>query len=185
MDEDLKFVWNDYYWETEVNLPAFSGFQERKGPYGALSSDSPSTGDVSIAFSAEARDDSPINEEEKKLINWFLDNNSTVISVVKDILFRAYPEIKNGYIEEFGEEVADLFPPVTEVEDIKSVLGIVNIHIHTIAKDNIPVIGLEIGCDWEEEHGIGMLFWKDRILDFGQADTAFVNWIAKKSVENI
>lgn len=185
MSESPQFVWNDFCWETEVNLPAFAGFQERKGPYGAISSDSPSNGDVTISLSEEGRDDSPATEDEKKFVGWFIDNSSNVISSFLNIMLQAYPEIKSGYIEEYGDEVIDLFPQIDYAEDMKTVMGLVTIHIHNIAKDGIPIIGLEFGCNWEDEHGLGVLFWKDRILDIGHADTSFVNWIAKESAEKI
>ncbi len=37
-----------------------------------------------------------------------------------------------------------------------------------------------MGCTWDEEHGVGVLTHKGRVVKLGQADTAFDSHAAKK-----
>jgi hypothetical protein len=174
------FKWNEFFWEADVNLPAWSGFQERNGPYGSISSDEPSNGDIKIVFAPEGRGNESLNITEMELINWFILHQSQVIESTTSTLFSNYASIRDSYIEECGEEMAGYFPEVKEVSDIKNVVGIVSVNIHQVTKDNIPYIGLEMGCNWEEEHGIGFLLHGSKIVEAGDADTAILLWIAEK-----
>ncbi|WP_221077003.1 DUF6985 domain-containing protein [Agarivorans aestuarii] len=174
------FQWNEFFWETEVSLPDWAGFQERNGPYGALSSIKPSIGKTKIVFAPEGRDESPINPEEMELINWFLSNQSAVIESIINTLFSNYSSIRDNTIKELGEEMSEFFPPVKTPDDIKGVVGVVSVNIHQVAKNSIPFIGVEMGCNWEEEHGFGFLLHGNRIVEIGGADTAILLWLANQ-----
>ncbi|QUX92502.1 hypothetical protein CYL31_14320 [Marinomonas sp. A3A] len=174
------FQWSEFFWEAEVNLPEWAGFQERNGPYGALSSSEPSDGTIKIVFAPEGRDEGPITTEEMELINWFLSNQSDVIGSIVGTLFLNYSSIRDNFIEECGEEMAEYFPPVNLADDIKSVVGVVSVNIHQVAKNGIPFIGVEMGCNWEEEHGLGFLLYGNKIVEVGGADTAILLWLARQ-----
>lgn len=174
------FQWNGFFWEAEVNLPAWSGFQERNGPHGTISSNKPSNGKIKIVFAPEGRGDEVLNSSEVKLINWFISHQSQVIESITNMIFYNYAFIRDGYIEECGEKMAEYFPEVKDVSDIKNVVGIVSVNIHQVSKGSIPYIGVEMGCDWEKEHGIGFLLHGNKIVEAGGADTAILLWMAEK-----
>ena len=44
-------------------------------------------------------------------------------------------------------------------------------------KDNFAYIGFEFGCEWDEEHGLGVMMHKDSVVVIGQADTSFDSWV--------
>jgi hypothetical protein len=59
-------------------------------------------------------------------------------------------------------------------------VGIVSIYVHAIEEDRKPFLGIELGCTWEEEHGLGILLHGAKVLKIGHADTAFTLWVAKQ-----
>jgi len=174
------FQWNEFFWEADVNFSDWSGFQERNGPYGAISSDEPSNGTIKIVFAPEGRGDEELNSNEVELINWFIAHQNQVIESITNMLFSNYASIKDSCIEECGEEMAEYFPEVKDISDIKNIVGVVSVSIHQVSKDNIPYIGVEMGCNWEEEHGIGFLLHGNKIVEAGGADTAILLWMAEK-----
>ena len=44
------------------------------------------------------------------------------------------------------------------------------------SQDNYAYVGLECGCSWDEEHGLGFLLYKDRIVKIGGAEESFNEW---------
>ena len=174
------FQWNEYFWESQINIPDWAGFQERNGPYGAISSNEPSNGDIKLVFAPEGRDDAELNSDEMQLINWFISNQKQVLDSIVTTLFSSYPSLKDTYIEECGEEMAEFFPEIKSSNEIKKVIGIVTIFIHQVSKDNTPFIGVEIGCNWDEEHGLGLLLHGNKIVEAGGADTAILLWMAER-----
>ncbi|WP_237057523.1 DUF6985 domain-containing protein [Microbulbifer sediminum] len=177
---EIELQWNGFFWEASISDVAWSGFQERKGPYGAISSNKPSLGDVTVVFAPEGRGDDPLNAEELSLVSWFLAHQQEVADAVVDLLFNSYWEIKAGYIEEFGEEISEAFPDIKSKSDVKQLVGIVSVNIHQVSKDDIPYIGVEMGCNWEEEHGLGFLLHGREVVDLGGADTAILLWKARQ-----
>jgi hypothetical protein len=79
--------------------------------------------------------------------------------------------------------MAEYFPCVEVADDIKRVVGIVSVKIHQVAKNGIPFIGVEMGCSWDEEHGLGFLLHGDKVVEVGGADTAILLWLARQHAD--
>lgn len=163
-----------------AELPAWAGYQIRNGPYGAISSREPSSGTHKIVFAPEGRDDRELGENEISLVKWVVDHEKDIHDAVLGLLFKLYPSIKAAYLEDFGIEANEFLPDISEQGDIKSVVGVVSINVHQVSKHGIPYIGVELGCNWDEEHGAGVLLHGSTPLEVGGADTAILLWIAEK-----
>lgn len=175
-----NFFFDGYFWTTYANLPAWTGFQVRNGPYGAISSDEKSSGIHKIVFAPEGRDGQELNDGERSLVQWVVDHEKAIHDEVIALLFKLYPAIQTTYLEAYGEDGNDILPDISELNEIKSIVGIVTIHVHQVSKNGIPYIGIELGCDWDEEHGAGILLHGSTPLEVGGADTAFLLWMARK-----
>jgi hypothetical protein len=53
-----------------------------------------------------------------------------------------------------------------------------------VSKDGFAYVGYEFGCTWDDEHGLGFMTHKDRIIDFGGADTSFLTWVASGDLKS-
>lgn len=175
------FAWHDYFWVTSARLPAWSGYQIRNGPYGAVGAEGLSDGTVQLLFAPEGRDDAPLKDSEVNLVRWVIENEAAVHEAMIQRLFDEYPKFREEAIGWFDEDEANrLLPEVHSPEGLKKLVGIVSINVHQIAKGGMPYIGIELGCTWEVEHGVGILLHGSTPLEIGGADTAILLWIAKK-----
>jgi hypothetical protein len=43
----------------------------------------------------------------------------------------------------------------------------------------------EFGCTWDKEHGLGVMTHQTLVIEIGGADTAFLEWIAKRGLEKL
>lgn len=64
-------------------------------------------------------------------------------------------------------------PPVESPERFRELLEIMSIHLLRDEKDGMSYVGYEMGCDWEAEHGLGVVVYKEQVVDIGFADIAF------------
>jgi hypothetical protein len=48
-----------------------------------------------------------------------------------------------------------------------------------VTRSNAAYVGLEFGCTWDEEHGVGVMTHQGRAVKIGGADTAFLAWVAE------
>ena len=177
------FVWNDHFWVTSAKLPAWTGYQTRRGSYGAVSEESRSDGTVQILFAPEGRDGAPLSSREIGLVKWLIDNEAVVHEAMLERLFAEYPAIREQTLEYFEkEEAKKVLPKVRSPDQLKNIVGISSINVHQISKENKPFIGVELGCTWDVEHGVGVLLHGATALEIGGADTAILLWIAEKYV---
>lgn len=160
-------------YEGEITLSAWKGFQSRQGFYGGKDSAEISNGLVKVFITGRQVDYVKTSTQEQVNSISFLQGNSDKIrDEILKALFKELPEIKEIY--------EDLVPEIKSIADFKNVLGLSIIHIMDSDKDGFSYIGYEFGCDWDDEHGIGVMMHKDRVIEIGQADTSFNSWITYK-----
>jgi hypothetical protein len=105
-------------WTTKAQLSGWVGYQARNGPYGSISSDSPSDGWATIAFVREGSDESPPTEQERAAVQWVIDHEAEVASAVLEGLLAEYPRLQQIYGYE-GAEREEYMPNVSSTEDFR------------------------------------------------------------------
>jgi hypothetical protein len=72
----------------------------------------------------------------------------------------------------YGNDLLD----INNAENFKDLLGLSIVHVMPSDKDDFAYLGFEFGCTWDEEHGLGVMTHKDRVITIGQADKSFDIW---------
>ena len=173
----------DDRFEGKVSLPIWTNFQNRQGAYGSLNESENSNAEFGISIGGDMVIDNPTIKIEHVNAYDYLTTHSE--QVQNSILTRLLAEYKNLQTEyDYDEDEAKEFmPDIDNIEQFKEIIGLSQIHIMEVSKDNIAYVGYEFGCSWDDEHGIGFMTHKDRIIDFGGADTSFLTWVAKEDLK--
>lgn len=169
--------WDDCFWEGELLLPSWRGFQSRRGPYGAISSDVPSDGCIRIRFIPDKVEKVAPTAEQVAAYKWLVEHETTIATTVQRAVFVSYPQFREDYIDAYDGEDAQIAaqsaPTLDQPEELRFVMGVYALFVLPISKDGVGYIGFECGCVWDEEHGLGVMTYKDRVIDIGDASTAF------------
>jgi hypothetical protein len=169
--------------EGTISLPIWKTFQSRQGAYGSLDSDESSDGIFSISIGGDMVMDNPtITLDHVNAYNYLTTNSE---QVYKSILTRLLSEYKNlqadyGYDEDDAKEI---MPDVDSVDQFKNLIGLSHVYLMNVSKDGFAYVGYEFGCTWDDEHGLGFMTHKDRIIDLGGADKSFLTWVAEKDLK--
>ena len=93
-----------------------------------------------------------------------------------------YPQIQGlyGYDE---EEKSKYMPDIIKPEDFKKLIKPNTIIILDVAKDGMSYIGFGFDCEWDEEHGLGVMTHGGKIVEIGDADTGSLTWIAEEDLK--
>ena len=75
-------------------------------------------------------------------------------------------------------------PEIERIEQLRSLIGLSNVYVHAVSKDGMAYIGYEFGCTWDDEHGLGVMTHRNRIVEAGYADASFDEWTAKRDAES-
>jgi len=176
-------VKDDFWWGTEIRLPSWAGYQSRNGPSGAIDRPEPSDGTVALIFAPEGRGLEPLSEQEVRLVSWFEQHEPMVSDAVKAaIIGWCSPQSTDRKARfDFGDD----FPVIRTDQDLRESVGLYAVNIHQLDVGGMPYVGYEFGCEWEDEHGLGVLMHGTRVVDVGFADTAILLWIAEADAEKI
>lgn len=174
-------TWELYFWVGEVILPSWSGFQTRRGGYGAVSSQETSDGTARLSISPldrQAR--THPTDEQVAAFRHLMENEEAVAAAVARALVDYCPG--EAYDEDDDEDgVLD----VSEPGDLRPLIGISAVHVLNVFHDGAACIGFEFGCVWDEEHGAGVVTHLGRVLATGQASCSFVEWIARQGLDRL
>lgn len=65
-------------------------------------------------------------------------------------------------------------------ENIASRVRLQTVSILRVEREGVAYVGYGLSCDWDDEHGAGVMTHKERIVEAGGGDTAILSWIAKR-----
>lgn len=123
-----------------------------------------------------------ITEIHENAFNYFVEQQSSILDIAINKIYLNYP----SWQEEYGydeDEKSSLMPNLTCIEDLKSLIKPEKVYIMDIQTDGMAYYGIDFKCRWDDEHGLGLMFYKSRIVKVGGADTAFMTWIAEEDKE--
>jgi len=191
-----RLRWDGHAWAGKIALPSWTGFQVRGGPYGQRRKGrAGARRPIRFAPGGAAERGASLakpSDEQAAAYAHLLAHEAAVTKAVLGRLLRDYPKHRATYHDEFGidpeseeddDDVFDDLKPLPELRraaELREVMGLVAIHVLGVAKAGVAYVGLELGCDWDEEHGAGLMLHKTRIVKVGGADTSFLEWIAER-----
>jgi hypothetical protein len=177
-------MWDDFFWTGEVNLPSWSGFQTRRGAYGSVSAAEPSDGTARLSVEPMDVDSrTPPTPEQIAAFQHLLDNEASIAAAIGHALLAYYPGEREAYLDAYELEESDKLPVITEIADLRPLVGLSNVHVLSVNRDGVACIGFEFGCEWDDEHGAGVMTHRGRVIATGQADCSFVEWIAREGLD--
>ena len=166
--------------EGPINLPCWNGFQSSQ-----LSSDTPggphaSDGHARLTLGGDMISGHPaIQPIHSNAYQYLLKHQHHIQEQILIALLAEYKRLQDIYC--YNEKLAAaLMPNVNEVQQFKKLIGLSAVHLLNVSKDDIAYVGYEFGCTWDREFGLGVMTHKDRIIEIGDASTAFLTWIADR-----
>jgi hypothetical protein len=174
-------------WTGVDTLKSWAGFQERHGAYTSRSSSRPSKGTVRIEMDRldDDRDDdanpAPPAPEQVAAYRHLKENEKLITSRILAAVLKAFNAMKRrGFFDDVADDPDWYVPDLREPADLKRNIGLGTLHMLDYAKAGHAYLGLEFGCTWDEEHGLGVLLHKSRVVKVGDSEVSFNHHAAKR-----
>ncbi len=113
-----------------------------------------------------------INQRHKQSLLFLETHQEKILKNMLQALLKIYPDLQKKY-HYTQEEKADFMPDVSSIADFANLLSPGIFYLFPVYKDNLSYIGFNFSCSWEQEHGLGILMHKDRVVAIGDAEMAF------------
>jgi hypothetical protein len=186
----LKWLGN--FWTGRVVLSSWRGFQSRLGPYASKSPTTESDGTVRLSVETpEGVAERPPSHEQANAMRYLLEHEEVICNAVVAAIFEEYPAIRRrlldaGLIDEYE------MPDLERLEQLKSHIGLSAVHVLRVVKGDSAYVGFELGCTWDEEHGLGVMMHQGRIVELPDmgigkvngAELASEDWMAEADVQS-
>jgi hypothetical protein len=107
-------------------------------------------------------------------------------TVVEAELRRYYDSVRPKYLRfaekhpEFFEDFAKQMPPNPEPATFARLHTLQGAFVHPVTLHDLAYVGLSFRASWEDEHGVGVLVHDRRVVEVGNADVSFLQWIAEQ-----
>lgn len=183
---ELKIYRGDNYEfktiEGTVFLKAWSGFQSRQGAYVSIDKSLSSDDFVKLKVGGDMVIDNPqITDDHINAYNYLKENQEQIKDSILNSLLIEYKDLQELY--DYDKETATAIMPVVDNNlQFQNLIGLSTVHLMNVSKDGIAYIGYEFGCTWDDEHGLGIMTHKNRIIKIGLADTSFLTWVAEEDI---
>lgn len=177
--------WDDFFWTSTILLEAWKGFQCRLGAYGARNAKKPSDGTTRLTIDSPKKDSqTQPSSEQAAAYQYLIAHQQAIRDSILQAVFYEYPDYRERYYEFYGLDESDKSLPVLDrPEQLRNLIGLSNVLIHSVVREGIAYVGYEFGCAWEEEHGLGAMTHRDRVVTVGGADVSILEWIAERDAK--
>jgi hypothetical protein len=178
----------EFHWTARVVLDSWAGFQSRLGAYASTSSNTASDGTVRL--SVAAKEGATPTPEQAAAFEYLLANQNAVRDTLVAAIVEEYPLLRDNVLA--GGIVDEVeMPELTSPDDLKARVGLAVVHVLQTAKDGVAYTGFEFGCTWDDEHGLGVMMHRNRVIEFPEngvgkvngADLASEEWLAEEDAK--
>lgn len=153
--EDIAVDWEDYYWLGIIRSTVF---------------DELPLDEVQIQINTDGTSKA-IHLNQIKEWKGFIADPMNSVKILKSI-FHYYNKIRPQY-EKAGPEWIKNMPIIKTENEIKKMIRMNSITISDPTENQIE-IGFNFSCDWDREHGLGVVFSKTKVIEVGGADCAIL-----------
>jgi hypothetical protein len=174
-------------WAARVVLPEWAGFQTRLGPYDAVSSPEPSDGTTRLQVVGSG---TAPTEGQASAYRHLREHGEVIRDAILAAVFEQYPQFRDAYLDSYDEAeedfpaIAAAVPPLDHSGQLRTLIGLGWVFVLDIEAAGAAYVGFEFGCEWDG-HGLGVLTHLGRVIDIGQAPTAFDGRTAARDAETI
>ena len=154
----IQMEWDEFSWRGILDIPLFGEIRPA---------------DDGVEISVGTRDEEQIEPCKEQIDAWssFVENQEAICKKTLVRVLSYYIEMRPQY-ESMGPEFVEYMPVLTEAQPLAGMIRLSGISIRWPYENETVRIGVVFGCDWEMEHGLGLVYQLNDIVDIGMADCA-------------
>ena len=153
---DLTLQWDDFHWCGTIMQSFFEGMHSSV---------------VELHVETKDEEEMPPHNAQVGIYQTILDDSDLYLEKILAALFIYYNKMRPQYVQA-GDEWAKNMPAISKPEELKSMLRLNIIQIDW-PFDGTPIVGFSFRCQWDPEHGVGIVFKGNEQIDIGGADCLY------------
>ena len=155
-------------WEGQARCSAWAGFCSAEGSFGGSMDTTPSDGSFTVYVPPHSpKQDRIPSEAQARAYRFQMEHAPQTVNTILNALPSHYTKQRQDYMLSPRE-----MPDVTNPEDFRRLIGLHAMTIHPFLKDGMSYVGLFFVCEWDTEHGLGVMMHGSQIIEMGDHDSA-------------
>lgn len=169
-------TWDGGTWQAFARFQSWNEFQAYRGPSGSRSSDASSDGVIRLSVFPPTP---PFGETSSKQLpspaqsdayGRLLANHGAVIKEILQSILEDYNTVPRAVLERYG---SDLPLVLHDPMQLQSLIGLSTVYFLSQVHAGAAYVGFQFDCQWDWEHGLGVMTHHGKVIAIGQADVAF------------
>ena len=119
-------------------------------------------------------------KEQQIALNYFVENQAAIFESITDYVLNNQKAVLLGYVNK-EDDFPDYLEKFKDKEDVHKQLSIEALCVRLYVKEGMAYTGYFGNCEWDPEHGCGILMHGNRVLYIGGHDTAFSRGVEIKN----
>lgn len=172
-------------WVGEVLLAGWEGFHPRPHPVRPADAGNAALPgwEVEVRVEGSGSPPEPPTSAQERAFAHLTGREPEITEAVQRAILAEYPRLRELYGYD-AETAAEIMPEgVESVDDLQDLIGLHQVHVPATEQDGLAYVGFELGCSWDEEHGLGVMTHGSRVLEVGQADASFQAWTDERDLQ--
>jgi len=159
-------------WKPKIQLDALRSFRNASGSYTSFQAKE-NQGWVQFYIQDDLSLDPDPLPSQLNSINFIIENQEIFFSKMLEYVYEDYPRIQKIYGSDI-ESKREFAPDIHSPDELKQMIGVGNIFISRSSTNGFSHIGLECGCQWDDEHGLGVSMDRYKLLALGDASEGII-----------
>lgn len=128
-----------------------------------------------VELSVNTKDEERIEPCDEQVSVWrrFVQSGDVIYHAILDAGFSYYTRMRPQYAKA-GDEWVENMPEIGDTQSFAPMITLSSLTITWPYEGSAVQIGISFGCDWDREHGFGVVVEGDKVVDVGSADCAIV-----------
>lgn len=122
------------------------------------------------------------NDLQENTVGYLKDNQIPILQRILNSVLLQYPKLQKMY-DYAVEDKAYFMPDISTIDGFSDVLSFQECFVMNVFKDDVAYLGFSFSSSWDQEHGLGIITYKERVVAVGSADVAFDTYKAQEDLE--
>jgi hypothetical protein len=176
------FAWDEeeaWAWAVWVRPAWWGAFRCRRGD--AVADDAPPPDStIQVLFAPGRRGPgAPLAEAEVQQVQWAIDHEREVMDALLAALIPHYARLRQERAPDQRDD--RLMPEVSSPDGFRPLIQLETVVVHDVAGlGDMPYVGLDFSCTWEDGHGLGVMMQGPRVVGIGNGEAAFQRALADR-----
>lgn len=156
--DQTPLSWDDFRWCGTLDVPLMGH-----------------ASNPDVELGVNTKDEEQIEPCVEQVAAWrrFVESDDRIFRAILEAGFSYYTRMRPQYAMAGAEWIKNM-PEITDPESLSPMIRLSSLTV-TWPYDGNPVqVGVSFACDWDSEHGFGVVVEGDKVVDVGSADCAIL-----------